>query len=262
MSNPATGPSSERDTLAAEIALGLSPEGAAQGDPRLEAEAQLWAQRFAGLADELEPVAPPAGAFRAIELAVIAPATPPRRPPVETPSRLWNRLGFWRAVSGLSVATACLAAFMAIYPGALPPQLRLATLPETTPPVVAATPEQPPAPPLGPRLVAAVGAGQGAPANFVATYDPRTQQILLVPAAALRDVPRGQVPELWLVPPDGGPPVLLGTIDPSRAHTVDVPDRFVPHAQSGAGLLVTLQARGAQPAAAGRTLARGRFSEL
>lgn len=154
------------------------------------------------------------------------------------------------------------SALDAVGEAALPPQLRLAKLPEAAPPVVAAAPEQPPSPPLGPRLVAAVGAGQGAPTNFVATYDPRTQQILLVPAAALRDVPRGQVPELWLVPPDGGAPVLLGTIDPSRAHTVDVPERFVPHAQSGAGLLVTLQSRGAQPAPAGRTLARGRFSEL
>lgn len=186
------------DRLAAEYVLGTlrGParrrfEALLPAHPALREAVAGWREQLLPLAGSVPPVTPPDRVWTGIERQLFA-STAAASPPAEAP-RWWQRLGPWRALSG--VATAAVLALVLVVNQVPPPQ----------PPVVivlAANPE-----------VAA-----SFRASFVASVSGDGRALVLRPLDAV-PLQAGRALELWAVPPSGAPR-SLGLVDANRATTL------------------------------------------
>lgn len=178
---------------AAEYALRLLPpeEHAAfvrrlASEPSLRAAVAAWEERFAALADEVEPVAPPAALRTRISAELFGTA--------ERPPGLFGRLAFWRGLSFGGIAASLILLALLV-------QDRTAPAP-------------------GPNYVAEIAA-EDASIRLVALYDPEAGMLQLSrlagEAAAERDF------ELWLIPPEQTP-ISLGVLSDDLRTVVALPE--------------------------------------
>jgi len=130
----------DRTVAAAEYVLGTLNDAEREtfvtqmaGDPALQAEVGYWQDRLLGLAARIEPVEPSSGVWHRIDASlqfqdgarsagVSRERTPPAASHAET--RWWNRLGFWRGLSGLAVAASLLLASLLVLHEMEVPQAR------------------------------------------------------------------------------------------------------------------------------------------
>src|SRR5258708_5433665 len=107
--------------VAAEYVLGVLGAGQRREverrlprDQGLAREVAIWEERLGGLADAVQPVAPPAATWSSIETALAPSAAPAPEQGV------WQSVVFWRAVAAgmTTFAVACLAGLL--YIGLLP----------------------------------------------------------------------------------------------------------------------------------------------
>jgi anti-sigma-K factor RskA len=211
-----------RDALAAELALGLL-DGQARAealrlqlaDPDFAAQVMQWETRFAGLLDDVAPVAPDAGLWDNIAA---------RLPGDRVVVALESRLKRWRMA--------------AVGSGAVAAALALVLL--TQQPVPA------PLPVPAPQLAVARIEGEGAGPLVRARYD-GSNGVMQLRIEGL--TPGALAPELWVIPA-GGAPVSLGQIAPSGTATVrmEAPTRAL--LQDGATLAITLEPVSPTPHAA------------
>jgi anti-sigma-K factor RskA len=108
----------EDDYAAAEYALGVMPSAERMRfaarlatSPELQAAVAAWEMRLSGLADAVEPVAPPPHVKAALLATLFAP---------ERKAGFWNNLWLWRGVSVASLAA--LAVMAGLYLRAPAPQ--------------------------------------------------------------------------------------------------------------------------------------------
>jgi len=223
----------ERDTLAAEFALGV-----------LEGEERAQALRLQ-LSDAGFREAVGAWEFRLGQLYnATAEVTPPNLWPV-IEARLpqggaannndggavigmTRRLQLWRTTSLLSgAAAAALAILVVTRPG-----------PQAPAPI--------PAAPATTAIVAKLGEGN-APAQLVANYDPDKGEMRI---RAIQLPPSGNLsPELWVIPA-GGAPSSLGLVAAQGATSVKVSATLRQLLKDGATLAVTMEPREGAPHAA------------
>ena len=130
----------DRTVAAAEYVLGTLDDAEREsfltqmaGDPGLAAEVGYWQDRLLGLAARIEPLEPSGGVWHRIDASLQfhgggRPAVPAREytPSVapRSPTRWWNRLGFWRGLSGLAVAASLLLASLLVLREVEAPQTR------------------------------------------------------------------------------------------------------------------------------------------
>jgi anti-sigma-K factor RskA len=221
--------------VAAEFVLGVL--GAAERrqaqqrlahDQAFANEVAFWEERLGGLADAIEPVAPPNRAWSRIARAVRAPD------PSNPPESLWHSLVFWRSFAigsaALAAASIGVLTFIAISPVARGPML------------------------------ATLGASSGQP-NFVAAVNAGGTSLLVVPAALLTSDPRAM--ELWLIPA-GDKPHSLGLIQPGRPVRLDVPRELVARITADTALAVSMEPPGGSPTGqpTGPVIASGKLLSL
>lgn len=221
---------------AAEYVLGVLPPeearrfaDAAMRDPALRRDIALWEERLAQLAEDVEAVAPPPHVWAAMRDAL-------RREGAR--SSLWESVVFWRGMTFASLGTAAavaMAAIIAVSPGMGPARMQGG-------------------------LVAALASPEGG-AAFVATYDPASRRIVIVPATVTQHP--GKVPELWLVTHDKRV-ISLGVVHDQKARAVTIPPALLSQANAGAGLVITLEPPGGAPGgvATGPAVAKGELSPI
>lgn len=216
-------PSQERDTLAAELALGLL-EGEARAealrlrlaDPAFAAQVAAWEEKFAALHDETPSVAPRSGLWDNI-----AARLPDGRGPIVV--ALESRLTRWRmaTVASGAVAAALALVLLTQSPAPLPatdtPQLAVARIEGTA---------------SGPLIRARYDRGSGVMELNIEGF-----------------TPGDLAPELWVIPA-GGAPVSLGQVAPSGAASVTVASGHRALVQDGATLAITMEPVSATPHAA------------
>ena len=223
--------------LAAEHALGLTEgraraeaERRAERDPAFRRAVEGWHADLEPLLEEVEPVAPPARARRALLAAIEEPARPAPRVRIEP----------WRALALLGMGSALGAGLVAAVLGGPP-----------------AGPA--PAPGGGPILVATL-APTGAEPAALARLD-RAAGALVVQVALAAEAER--VPELWLIPGDGTPR-SLGVLGGTGEASVPL-DRLEGLAPlPGDTLALTLEPPGGSPTGGptGPVVASGPLVEL
>lgn len=181
------------DRLAAEYVLGTlrGParrrfESLLGGHPLLRENVADWQARLAPLAASVAPVEPSPRVWQGVQ-AQLFPAPADVAPP------WWQRLGLWRAVSGL--ATAALVAVLVV--GQQPP---------------------PPAAPIVVVLGANPQVAQAVQARFVASLSPDGRALVLR-AIDAPPLTAQQALELWAVPPSGAPR-SLGLVKADGATTL------------------------------------------
>jgi anti-sigma-K factor RskA len=224
----------ERDRLAGEYALGLleGEELARAGsligsDEDFRARVSRWSGRLAPLLDEVEAASPPAGLWTRVERA-IAPDVPDRSAAPDAGSNvhvLRRRVNLWR---GYSAAVTALAASLALF--------------------LVARPADPPAgpvpPPAAPPLVAAMGSEAGS-ARLVASFDPGSRSLVVVPAAGVEAVP-GHSHELWLIPADGKPR-SMGLVAPGAPRRMAIAPVLLAQMTPEATLALSVEPAGGSP---------------
>ena len=228
-------PAQARDALAAELALGLL-DGQARADalrlqladPAFAAQVAGWEARFAGLNDEIAPVAPGPQLWDAIAA---------RLPGDRAVIALESRLSRWRMA--------------AVGSGAVAAALALVLLTQGPPPL--------PAPPA-PQLAVARIEGEAAGPLVRARYD-RGSGVMELRIEGF--VPGDRAPELWVIPA-GGAPVSLGQIAPSGIASMTVASGHRTLVQDGATLAITMEPVSPipHPAPSSAPIAAGRITIL
>ena len=183
------------DRLAAEYVLGTL-RGAARrrfetllpAHPVLREAVAQWQQRLAPLSASVQPVEPSAQVWRGIEQRLF-----PDTLASPAPMRWWQRLGPWRAFSG--VATAAALVMLVVVRQVPAPQAPVVV-------VLAANPE----------------AAQALNASFVASISADGRALVLKPLGDLSLSP-GRALELWAVPAQGAPR-SLGLVQVAGATTL------------------------------------------
>lgn len=234
----------ERDTLAAEYALGLL-DGDAQAeaqrleaaDPEFRAGVARWLGRLAPLLDEVEPVEPPAQVWARVE-SNLGPQTP-RETAGDAPNvvQLRRKLVLWRSwAAGATAVAASLALFLVARPDAPPPSAPAAPAP----------------------MVAMLEAG-GSDAKLAATYDPAAGTLVVVPTVLTGAA--GHEHQLWLIPA-GGSPHPIGMVRPGTPVRMKMPGEMMPEMERGAVLAVSVEPTGGSPTGlpTGPVIASGKFS--
>jgi len=229
-------PEDDGKLVAAEYVLGVlgaserrEVERRLPRDQALAREVAFWEERLGGLADVVNPAAPPAATWSRIA-AALAPSDAP------APKQgVWQSVIFWRAVAAgmTTFAVACLAGLL--YIGLLP------------------TTERAP-------LIATLGGSSGQP-NFVATISGGGTSLTVVPAALLTNDPRAM--ELWLIAPNDRPR-SLGLIAPGREVRINLPPDLAGRVASDVMLAVSLEPPGGSPTGAptGPVIASGKLTNL
>ena len=208
------------DRLAAEYVAGTL-RGAARrrleallpAHPSLRVAVQAWQERLLPLTTVLDGQAPPARVWLRIEARIGAPAS-------ATPSRdpWWQRLGPWRALSGLaSVAALALALLLANPPVQAPVVV-----------VLSSTEKVP-------------DGDAPAPASFVASFSADGRAVATRPLVPV-SLAAGRALELWAVPAEGAPR-SLGLISADGASVV----RRSRVLKDTAALAVSLEPAGGSP---------------
>lgn len=145
--------------------------------PALRNAVAQWQDRLMPLATSIAPVEPPDRVWKAIEERLFADADSARTPAAALP--WWQRLGLWRALSGVTTAAA-VAMFM----------------------VASQTPA--PQAPIIVVLGSNPEAAQALNASFVASVTADGRALVLKPLNELSLTP-GKALELWAVPAQGAP---------------------------------------------------------
>lgn len=217
--------------VAGEYALGVLVGDELQRARELErtdlgfrAEVGRWTGRLAPMIDEVEPVAPPASAWAAIERRLGA------EPANDNVVDLRRSIKRWRWVAtGMSAVAASLAIVLA---AGLRPSAQ-------TPP--------PAAPPNVAPMVAMLGDPQ-AGTKVVASWDPEAHQLVLaVPGELPSDTSHSH--ELWVIP-KGGKPRSLGTLPTSRQMHMRLAEQLARLLEQGATIAISVEPRGGSPTGA------------
>ncbi|MBZ9648359.1 anti-sigma factor [Sphingobium sp. 3R8] len=224
----------ERDTIAAELALGVL-DGAARAaalrrlmaDPDFSPDMiDAWERRLAPLYDDYVAVTPPETLWPGIETAVAGglPAHPALR-----------QLRWWRAGALASAAVAAsLALIVLLRPGA---------------PVAIQQPAQ---------VAMAQMVGEPDGPMILARYDPTSGGLVLRPTG----VASGRLaPELWIIPADGKPR-SLGLIGGGAESRIAVAPSYRRFMAEGATLAVTMESMAGAPhdAPSSAPIAAGKIS--
>ncbi|MTH76200.1 anti-sigma factor [Paracoccus aestuariivivens] len=190
-------PEDEDEALAAELALGLIDEDEAPhiaarltADQDFARRVAAWQERFAGLADELVPVMPPARARQRIR-EELGHASAPLTHPIDSRIRWWQRPF---ALIGAAVAVVALAAVLMM------PAVR---------------DSQKAAPVYQAQL-----ASDDAAMQVAARLDGRNIEVMLQSGT----VPDGRDWEIWWIKPDGSAPVSLGLVARQGAMRLTLPE--------------------------------------
>jgi anti-sigma-K factor RskA len=234
---PTITPGDGNDLLAAEYVLGvLGAVEWRQAQQRLAHDQAFanavayWQERLASLADEVEPVAPPAQTWNRIaRLLKARDSTAPRE-------SLWQSLAFWRSFAlGASALTAA--------------SIGVLTFIVTSPP---------PRPPL----IATLGAPSGQP-SFLAAVNAGGTSLTIVPAALVSGADQQHSVELWLIPAGETTPRALGLIEAARPMRLEVPRELVARLISDAALAVSIEPLGGSKNGLPTTVvASGRLTSL
>lgn len=214
----------DRSGAAGEYVLGtLAAAERAELESRLGSDAALrrevayWQDRLLGLAARVPAAEPSPGLWARIEARLGAPAD--ARAP-SAPS-LWERLGFWQALSGLAVAAS----------------LVLASL------LVLRAPE-----PAPERYLAVLQNPKDARTGWLVRIDvgEAGAALELVPVGAPTEVPAGRSLQFWTKPEGAAGPTSLGLVRAGQPVTVPL-DRLP--ARPGAADLfeITLEPEGGSP---------------
>ena len=226
----------DADALAGEYVLGvLDAAGRAQAQARIEVEStfaqqvQAWEQTFAGLLDEITPVAASAHVWPRIRTRLgWSPVQGARR-------GVWQNVTFWRGATAVAAA----AAVAAVVIGFLPPT------PTQVPAPTRVVVQVPPTPPAEqPKPVTTLADDDGSP-GWLASLDIAHGTVMMVPVPAPADA-QGRVPELWLIPA-GEAPRSLGLVSIDKAHSVTIPQALRRALTADSTLAITLEPSGGAP---------------
>lgn len=197
---------------AGEYVLGTLSEREARRFERLRARdayycdmADDWERRFGPLSETLQETDPPPEVWTRIERQIAEKAAP---------TRLWDRLGFWRGFGLMAAAlAACLLAFVIVERVVLPP----ATATEKI----------------------AVLSDKSSAAWLVTIRQDGTRMTIL----PLREIsiPTGKSLELWLVRGKGETPVSLGLVPADGRRSVTLPETAVRNWPRATQLAITLE---------------------
>lgn len=275
----------EGDVLAAEYVLGVLDANARRSalqrvntDPQFASDVAAWERHFSPWLENIAPMPVADHIWPRIQqsLGLLSPVLrTARTAPPATPSRWQDNVSVWRWISTAGFAAAAASLFALVVnvqrsqpePASAPP---IATTPAPAPaPPIASAPAPVPVPvpvpaPIpalaAPDMVAAIASDDGK-AAFVASIDTLHGKIMMVPMAA--NIPAGKVPELWLIPPDGTPQ-SLGVIDPTRAHSVDIPDSMRSAFGPNALVAISLEPPGGSPTGqpTGPVIAKGGIARI
>ncbi len=221
-------PEQERDLLAAEHALGVLAGGEATDARRLEADdagfAQAvarWRGRLAPLAEEVDPVEPPAGLLVAIERRIGDAGDG------SNVVELKRKLSAWRGLAG---AAGALAAALALVVMVRPVGLI----------------ERPPVARVQERgaLVATMAGAKG-PARLVATFDPMSRNLVVAAAAGIAAGSK-ETHELWMIPKNGTPH-SMGVMPPDKPMHAVLPVDVAANFVEGLTLAVSVEPAGGSP---------------
>jgi anti-sigma-K factor RskA len=181
------------------------------GDAALRREVAYWQARLLGLAARAPAAEPSPGLWARIEARLGTPAV------ARAPS-LWERLGFWQALSGLAVAAS----------------LVLASL------LVLRAPE-----PAPERYLAVLQTPKDARAGWLVQIE-AGGVLKLVPVGAPTEVPAGRSLQFWTKPDGAAGPTSLGLVRAGQPVTVAL-DKLP--ARPGAADLfeITLEPEGGSP---------------
>lgn len=203
------------DMLAGEYVLGILPPEERMAvkrrlldHPELAQRVAAWEARLAPLSEDLRPVTPRSQVWQQIRRTITASQR-------ETSPTWWNRIQVWRLwATGATAATLALLGFILVMPG------------ET------------------PQLVAVLNDGSGQP-RWVVRASTDAGSLATRPLAA--PPPDSEVPELWLLPTGGLPPVSLGVLDAngSQRRVLTAPAQGV--LRAGDMLAVSLEPAGGSP---------------
>ncbi len=233
-----------------------------QADTQFAGEVAAWERHFAPWLESIAPLAVPDHIWPRIQqtLGLLGPMSPSRANMQDKAigrdkSSWWNSVGTWRWLTAGSLAAAAASLFALM--------VNTQRLEPASPPAqpIATVPVPPPAPVQSvPDMVAAIATDDGRTA-FMASIDSEHGKIMMVPMAA--EIPEGMVPELWLIPP-GGAPQSLGVLDPTRAHSVDIPDAMRGAFAPDALVAVSLEPPGGSPTGqpTGPVIAKGGIAAI
>lgn len=190
------------ELLAAEYALGVLPHGERQAfekrlaqDSELRRRVERWDGHFLDLADEIEPVSPPAGIMNKVEARLFEPEA--------RPASWFSSLFVWRALTAASLALAI--AVGALYLG-----------------------ESTRGPDAGKAYVAGL-VGETSALRLVAIFDPAASRLRLNRIAG--DAAEGRSLELWLIAGQDKP-VSLGVLPSARDASFEVPAELLEKAKN------------------------------
>jgi anti-sigma-K factor RskA len=234
---PTIVPGDGNDLLAAEYVLGVL--GAVEWrraqqrlahDQAFANAVAYWEERLASLADEVEPVAPPAQAWNRIARSLKArDSTGPRE-------SLWQSLAFWRSFAlGAAALTAASIGVLTF--------------------IVTSPPSRPP-------LIATLGAASGQ-LSFLAAVNAGGTSLTIMPAVVVSGADQQHSVELWLIPAGETTPRALGLIEAARPMRLEVPRELVARLTSDAALAVSIEPLGGSKNGLPTTVvASGRLTSL
>lgn len=177
--------------------------------PALQAEEAFWLSHFSPLDEQIEPVAPSARLFPAIERRLFG---------AQNRASWWDNIVLWRGVAAGALTIAAVAVgFSVLQPR--PDSAVLAT-----------------------QLVAALRA-EGSDVQFVALYD-GTGEVRLT-ALSGAEVP-GRAYELWAIQGDQSP-ISMGLVPINARSTVELSDAVRAGWGEGSVLAITLEPEGGAP---------------
>ena len=209
------------DRLASEYVLGTLRGPARRrlqallpAHPALRQAVEAWQRRLMPLASAVRPVQPRPELWQRVQASLFADSAP------TAPLAWWQRLGLWRALSGLALAGVVGLSVLLAVPQAMPPPIVI---------VLSANPD----------------AGAGAvPASFVVSLGADGQTLVLKPV----NVPAlsaTRALELWAVPAQGAPR-SLGLVSASTGVTLQRANLL----RGTAAFAVSLEPAGGSPTGA------------
>jgi anti-sigma-K factor RskA len=228
----------DRAVACAEFVLGTLDDAdrsrllaAMEEDESLQREVGFWQDRLLSLYKDVAPVEPTADVWHQVDAAldrepIPASDTSPFVPPAailpeaarrrkNKNARLWQRLGFWRGLSGLSMVFALLLSLLFI--------MRLAEPPEAT-------------------YVAVLQSAEKQVA-WIVKID-RTGPVKIAPLSDLGPIPKGKAWELWTKGKDVSSPTSLGLLEPGPN---EIPREVLPYLEEDQLFEVSLEPEGGSP---------------